>query len=109
MAAIGPDFKAGYVDLLPVSNADVGVTAAKLLGLDRKPKGTLVGRVMTEAMPNGATPKGYTGTVSGKPAANGLQTVLKFQRVLDQRYFDVAGFPGRTVGLPETTKTAGAR
>lgn len=109
MAAIGPDFKAGYVDLLPVSNADVGVTAAKLLGLDRKPKGTLVGRVMTEAIPNGATPKGYTGTVSGKPAANGLQTVLKFQRVLDQRYFDVAGFPGRTVGLPETTKTAGAR
>ena len=75
-----------------------------MLGLDRKPKGTLVGRVMTEAMPNGATPKGYTGTVSGKPAANGLQTVLKFQRVLDQRYFDVAGFPGRTVGLPETTK-----
>ena len=72
-------------------------------------KRTLVGRVMTEAMPNGATPKGYTGTVSGKPAANGLQTVLKFQRVLDQRYFDVAGFPGRTVGLPETTKTAGAR
>ena len=109
MAAIGPDFKAGYVDLLPVSNADVGVTAAKLLGLDRKPKGTLVGRVMTEAMPNGATPKGYTDTVSGKPAANGLQTVLKFQRVLDQRYFDVAGFPGRTVGLPETTKTAGVR
>ena len=109
MAAIGPDFKAGYVDMLPVSNADVGVTAAKLLGLDRKPKGTLVGRVMTEAMPNGATPKGYTGTVTGKPAANGLQTVLKFQRVLDQRYFDVAGFPGRTVGLPETTKTAGAK
>ena len=27
-AAIGPDFKSGYVDPLPVSNADVGVTAA---------------------------------------------------------------------------------
>jgi hypothetical protein len=24
---------------------------------------------------------------------------LKFQRVLTQRYFDAAGFPGRTVGL----------
>lgn len=24
MAAIGPDFKSGYVDALPVSNADVG-------------------------------------------------------------------------------------
>src|SRR5712671_731156 len=33
MAAIGPDFKAGYVDALPVSNADVGMTIAQLLGL----------------------------------------------------------------------------
>ena len=56
MAAIGPDFKTGYVDPLPVSNADVGATAAKLLGLAPKPKGDLIGRVMTEAMPNGATP-----------------------------------------------------
>src|SRR6266702_8944628 len=32
MAAIGPDFKAGYADALPVSNADVGATAAKILG-----------------------------------------------------------------------------
>ncbi|MES2602494.1 MAG: nucleotide pyrophosphatase/phosphodiesterase family protein [Pseudomonadota bacterium] len=109
MAAIGPDFKTGYINTLPVSNADVGVTAAKLLGLDRKPKGALVGRVLTEAMPNGVTPKGFTGTITGKPAPNGLRTVLQFQRVLDQRYFDAAGFPGRTVGLPETVKTAGAR
>jgi hypothetical protein len=33
MAAIGPDFKASFVDELPVSNADVGITAARLLGL----------------------------------------------------------------------------
>ena len=57
MAAIGPDFKAGYADALPVSNADVGATAAKILGLKTKPKGELIGRVMSEAMPNGATPK----------------------------------------------------
>ena len=31
-AAIGPDFKSGYVDPLPVSNADVGATAAKTPG-----------------------------------------------------------------------------
>lgn len=49
-----------------------------------------------------------TGTIAGPPAANGLRTVLQFQRVLNQRYFDAAGFPGRTVGLPETVK-AGAR
>ncbi len=109
-AAIGPDFKSGYVDPLPVSNADVGATAAKLLGLSQKAKGKLIGRVMTEAMPNGATPTAYAGIVKSKPAANGLRTVLNFQRVGSQRYFDAAGFPGRTLGLDtgETRqKTAG--
>ena len=110
MAAIGPDFKAGYVDALPVSNADVGATAARLLGLTQKPKGNLIGRVMTEAMPNGATPKAFSGTVKSQPSAGGLRTVLNFQRVLTQRYFDAAGFPGRTVGLEAESgkqKTAG--
>jgi hypothetical protein len=110
MAAIGPDFKAGYVDPLPVSNADIGATAAKLLGLAQKPKGNLIGRVMTEAMPNGATPKSFSGTVKSQAAANGLRTVLNFQRVSNQRYFDVAGFPGRSVGLDAEggkQKTAG--
>jgi type I phosphodiesterase/nucleotide pyrophosphatase len=110
MAAIGPDFKAGYADTLPVSNADVGATAARLLGLTQKPKGDLIGRVMTEAMPNGATPKAFSGTVKSQPSANGLRTVLNFQRVLTQRYFDAAGFPGRTVGLDadgDKQKTAG--
>jgi type I phosphodiesterase/nucleotide pyrophosphatase len=99
MAAIGPDFKAGYVDALPVSNADVGATAARLLNLAPKPKGSLVGRVITEAMPNGATPKAFSGTVTSQASANGLRTALSFQRVGAQRYFDAAGFPGRTVGL----------
>lgn len=111
-AAIGPDFKAGYVDPLPVSNADVGATAARLMGLTQKAKGNLVGRVMTEAMPNGATPKAFSGTVKSQPSANGLRTVLMFQRVGSQRYFDAAGFPGRTLGLDADigkTKTAGAK
>jgi arylsulfatase A-like enzyme len=108
MAAIGPDFKAGYVDALPVSNADVGATAAKLLGLTPKPHGELIGRVMTEAMPNGATPKATTDQIKSHPSANGLRTVLSFQRVGSQRYFDAAGFPGRTVGLDDgKEKTAG--
>ena len=99
MAAIGPDFKAGYVDALPVSNADVGTTAARLLDLTQNSKGSLVGRVMTEAMPNGATPKATSDTVMSELSANGLRTVLNFQRVDEQRYFDAAGFPGRTLGL----------
>ncbi|WOH78830.1 alkaline phosphatase family protein [Bradyrhizobium sp. BEA-2-5] len=111
MAAIGPDFKAGYVDEIPVSNADVGMTAARLMGLRGSQNGGLIGRVMSEAMPNGIVPKMAEGTIMSKKAsANGLRTVLKFQRVLSTRYFDVAGFPGRTLGLKETggkQKTAG--
>jgi predicted AlkP superfamily pyrophosphatase or phosphodiesterase len=112
MAAIGPDFRAGYADTLPVSNADVGTTAAKLLGLTPKPHGNLIGRVMTEAMPNGATPKSTSDSMKSAASVNGLRTVLNFQRVGAQRYFDTAGFPGRTVGLDAETgngkeKTAG--
>jgi hypothetical protein len=110
MAAIGPDFKAGYVDALPVNNADIGMTIAQLMGLHPVNNGGLTGRVMSEALPNGIVLKSADGTITSKPAANGLQTVVKFQRVLSQRYFDVAGFPGRTVGLGADAgkqKTAG--
>ena len=110
MAAIGPDFKAAYVDPLPVSNADVGMTAARIMGLKQKANGHLVGRAMTEAMPNGATPKASSDTIKSEPAANGLRTVLNLQRVGAQRYFDAAGFPGRTVGIEPDIgkqKTAG--
>ena len=105
-AAIGPDFKSGYIDELPVSNADVGATAARILGLVQKPKGKLLGRVMTEAMPNGATPRAFSASIRSQPSGNGLRTVLDFQRVGAQRYFDVAGFPGRTLGLEAEKKTS---
>jgi hypothetical protein len=110
MAAIGPDFKAGYADALPVSNADVGATAARLLDLAPKSNGDLIGRVMTEAMPNGATPEAKTDSIKSAPSANGLSSVLIYQSVGTQRYFDAAGFPGRTVGLDAEAgkeKTAG--
>jgi len=109
-AAIGPDFKAGYVDPLPVSNADVGITIAQLLKLRAPSAGGLRGRVISEAFPNGITPKVSEKTIVSKPASNGLKTVVKYQSVLAQRYFDVAGFPGRTVGLDADAgkqKTAG--
>jgi hypothetical protein len=53
MAAIGPGFKAGYVNEAPVSNADIGMTIAKVLGLKISAKGTLIGRVIEEALPGG--------------------------------------------------------
>jgi Type I phosphodiesterase / nucleotide pyrophosphatase len=110
MAAIGPDFKSGFVDPLPVNNADIGMTIAGLMGLRPSKAGGLTGRVVSEALPNGIVPKAAEATIVSRPAANGLKTVLKYQRVLSQRYFDVAGFPGRTVGLDAEVskqKTAG--
>ena len=99
MAVIGPDFKAGFVDEAPVSNADVGRTLAQVLGLEIKNHGKLVGRPLEEAMPGGVSPK-YTATVLRSTATHdGLRTILNYQLVGTTRYFDAAGFPGRTVGL----------
>jgi hypothetical protein len=99
MAAIGPDFKQGFVDEAPVSNADVGRTIAHILGLELPAKGQLVGRAIEEAMPNGQMPKVEMQTLQSPPAANGLRTVLNYQQIGTTKYFDAAGFPGRTVGL----------
>jgi Type I phosphodiesterase / nucleotide pyrophosphatase len=101
MAAIGPDFKTGFADEAPVSNADVGKTLARILGLNIKDKGKLAGRVLTEAMPGGATPRYVARVVRSQPAAGGVRTVLNYQLVGSTPYFDAAGFPGRTLGLPD--------
>ncbi|NMG07400.1 alkaline phosphatase family protein [Brasilonema sp. UFV-L1] len=100
MAAIGPDFKQDYEDLAPASNADVAVTIAKILDLKLSTQGKLVGRVLSEALVNGPDSVQYKSfTLKSPSAANGLKTILKYQTVGKTRYFDVAGFPGRTLGL----------
>jgi Type I phosphodiesterase / nucleotide pyrophosphatase len=99
MAMQGPDFKSHFVDLAPASNADIGRTIAHLLQLPITDKGKLVGRVLSEAMPNGAIPEVTSRVVTSEPAPNGLATVLNMQMVGEARYFDAAGFSGRTVGL----------
>jgi Type I phosphodiesterase / nucleotide pyrophosphatase len=101
MAAIGPDFKHGFVDEAPVSNADMGQTLARLLGLKIPFKGGLLGRVVEEALPDGAMPAVTAATLRSSPSAAGLQTVVEYQQVGSTRYFDAAGFPGRTIGLRE--------
>jgi arylsulfatase A-like enzyme len=105
MAAIGPDFKRGFVDEAPVSNADMGQTMARLLGLKIPFKGGLMGRVVEEALPNGAMPAVTAAPLRSSASAAGLQTVVEYQQVGSTRYFDAAGFPGRTIGLSE--KAAG--
>lgn len=105
MAATGPDFKTGFVDSAPVSNADIGMTIGQILGLNIRAHGRLIGRVIREAMPGGRSPQVVNRTVRSAPSDNGLRTVLKTQRVGATHYFDAAGFPGRSVGL-ESGETA---
>ena len=100
MAAIGPDFKAGFIDPAPVSNADWANTLAHVLGLELAPRGHALGRVMTEALADGgAPPETRAVTVRSEPAANGFITVLNAQEAGGETYFDAAGMPGRTLGL----------
>ena len=102
VAAIGPDFKHGFADEAPVSNADIGRTIEHMLGLKLPFGGGLIGRVVDEALPGGRIPSVFKGVDTSVASAGGLQTILLFQKVGWTRYFDAAGFPGRTVGLPKT-------
>lgn len=106
MAMQGPDFKSEFTDPAPASNADLGRTIAYLMHLDIADKGTLVGRMLAETLPNGAVPEVTSRVVASKPAANGLTTVIDMQQVGTTRYFDAAGFPDRTVGLSATALPA---
>jgi len=104
MAALGPDFKRGFVDEAPVSNADIGETIAGILGLEIPLEGKLIGRVAAEAQPDGVMPAVSAGALQSTAGAAGLQTVLRYQQVGSNRYFDAAGIPGRTVGLEAVSR-----
>jgi arylsulfatase A-like enzyme len=100
MAAVGPDFKARFVDPAPVSNADWANTLAHILGLQLSSNGQAKGRVMAEALKDGgAPPEARSIVLSSEPAANGFRTVLNAQEAAGVTYFDAAGAPGRTLGL----------
>ena len=99
MAAMGPDFKARFADPAPVSNADITPTLAQILGLTIHPKGGLTGRPIARGAEGRQDGRVSHSRQVSAPAANGQKTVLEYQRVGGTRYFDAAGFPGRTVGL----------
>jgi arylsulfatase A-like enzyme len=100
MGAAGPDFRSGFDDAAPASNADLGRTMAKLLGLDLPAGGALSGRVLTEATPDGAMPRVEASMQRSEPGADGRSTELRLQTAAGVRYYDAAGYPGATVGLP---------
>ena len=99
-AAIGPDFRQTTIDGVAMSNADFPVTIAHIVGLTLPSHGNLRGRVLAEALRGGGdSVPAVIRTLRSAPSANGLVTELRYQDVGTFRYFDAAGFVGRTVGL----------
>ncbi len=99
MAAVGPSFKRAYADPAPISNADIAPTLAHIAGIELPAKGKLKGRVIAEALKGGAEVNFARHTIQSAPAENGARTILNYQQVGEQRYFDAAGFDGKAVGL----------
>ena len=91
MAAIGPDFKQGFTDPLPVSNADIAPTLAHILGLQLPAIGKLQGRVLEEALPGGtANVPVRHGALTASKTSTGVATTLHYQELHGRRYFDSA-------------------
>jgi len=105
MAAIGPDFKKAFIDIAPVSNADIAATLAHVLHLELPKNGHLTGRIIDEALAGGPQSIQFeSGTKESEANTAGMKTRLSYQEVGETWYFDSAGFEQRTVGLPSTNK-----
>jgi hypothetical protein len=104
MAAIRPDCKKRFVDLAPVSNADIAPTFAQILGLDISSKGELKGRVLREAQSGGPSSVLFARrTAISERAANGMATILMYQQLEKQVYFDQACFVNATAAKAQNT------
>jgi hypothetical protein len=93
MAAMGPDFKARFTDISPVSNADITPTLARVLGFQLPSNGKLRGRVLKEALKGGPlSAKFVTHVVASSASQSGGRTVIQYQTVGKTPYFDSACF-----------------
>jgi arylsulfatase A-like enzyme len=93
MAAIGPDFKKGFVDQTPISNADIQPTLAAVLNFKMPSLGELQGRVLTEALAGRPDKVRVEKKLSrSRPFGSGMSTVLVYQQVDKRLYLDEACF-----------------
>ncbi len=91
MAAMGPDFKHGFVDDLPMGNLDIAPTLAHILGFEMPSVGTLKGRVVGEALAQGKTEaKAPEKITISAPAESGMRTLLQYQLKDGVAYYDQA-------------------
>jgi hypothetical protein len=91
MAAMGPDFKAGFADESPVGNIDLASTMAKILGFDMPSTGKVRGRVIQESLIGGpASESKRVETLSSPATSSGMRSVLEYQEFQGVRYYDRA-------------------
>lgn len=91
MAAMGPDFKKGFTDDSPVSNADIAPTLARILNLNIRSEGKLAGRVLREALAGGpASISSHRRVAVSEKTGDGRATILMYQQAGQQLYFDRA-------------------
>ena len=91
MAAMGPDFKAGFVDNSPMGNIDIAPTLARILGLEMPSAGSLKGRVLEEAIAGSkSSGAGTPKTMLSAPDSDGVSTLLEYQEFEGLRYYDSA-------------------
>jgi hypothetical protein len=94
-AAVGPDFRRGFVDSNPTANTDVAPTITQILGtLPNIGPGGIVptGRAMTEALVDGHRSAGgqHTQTMTASLELQGVQaiTTLRVTWIGDEPYLD---------------------
>ncbi len=91
MAAIGPDFKSGFVDETAMGNIDIVPTLAKILGIEMPSAGSIKGRVLQEALTSGENSRASEPKIMvSSPADNGMRTLLEFEESSGVRYYNRA-------------------
>ena len=90
MAAIGPDFKRHFVDESPAGNADIAPTLASVMGFDLKGHGTLLGRVLREALNGEPTAPPAPAKHRLSASASGARTLLFYREVNGAKYPEAA-------------------
>jgi arylsulfatase A-like enzyme len=92
MAAMGPDFKREFVDPAPVGNGDIMPTLAHVLGFDLPKGGSLVGRVLFEALAAGPSVRADRLQYLRSALSDGKETILVYQEHGGVRYLDTGCF-----------------
>lgn len=96
MAAMGPDFKSGFVDTAPTGNIDVAPTLAHILGVAMPSSGKLTGRVLSEALAGEAPAVAPARqAMQSQPGPGGVKTLLEYQQFGGVTYLDDACLIGK--------------